>query len=204
MNGIRVVLSPLLSISYVLGIRIIEFPMGKPRQWCSFLYILLLWAIYHILVLYTIIHLMSGMYIIYKFCFWLNIWIALLSAVLGIYHDKKYRTCLRQLDIVDDTLEKIEVTTNYQKLYKKMLLTIFGWFAYILCTTCASSSCTLGYIGLKFEQLNEYLRKLNEDNGHGLKQAWEHSALLPCQIEYLKFTSSESATWIAMYHEKPV
>ncbi|XP_032682003.1 uncharacterized protein LOC116849191 [Odontomachus brunneus] len=97
---------------------------------------------------------------------------------------EKYSTCLRQLDIVDDTLEKLGVVTDYKKLYTQTLLKIFGWFA---------------YIGLKFEQLNEYLRKLDGDNGHGLKQAWEHSALLPHQIGYLKFMNSESATWIAIH-----
>lgn len=54
---------------------------------------------------------------------------------------------------------------------------------------------------LKFEQLNEFLRELKEDNRQELKQDWKHPVLLPHKTGYPKFTNSENVTWIVMYFQ---
>lgn len=45
---------------------------------------------------------------------------------------QKYRSCLRKLAIVDDTLKKIGTMTDYQRLYTRVLLVVLGWFAFVI------------------------------------------------------------------------
>lgn len=45
---------------------------------------------------------------------------------------QKFNNCLRKLTIVDDTLNKLEITTDHQKLYTKVLLVILGWFLFVM------------------------------------------------------------------------
>lgn len=84
----RAVLSPLLFISYVAGIRIIEFPVGEPKPWLSITYILVLWSVYFLLYVYTVFHYVSHSYTLYYVCFWLDIFTTILSVALAVYYDK--------------------------------------------------------------------------------------------------------------------
>lgn len=45
-----------------------------------------------------------------------------------IFLRQKFKKCIKRLDIVDNTLEQFGITTNYQKLHKKTVLLILGWF----------------------------------------------------------------------------
>jgi len=92
MQSIREILSPLLIISYVLGLRlwIIEFPISYLRWWFSISYMLLYWLIYCFLLKFTVISYTTNMSYstAYLICFWLDILITLLSVVFGVYHNK--------------------------------------------------------------------------------------------------------------------
>lgn len=88
MNGVQKALLPILFVNYVFGTRIIEFPMGKPRPWCSFFYILLMWSIYFYLILYTKVVLVITSSIVMEIFYFLNVAIALLTTAYGIYYDK--------------------------------------------------------------------------------------------------------------------
>ncbi|XP_032682014.1 uncharacterized protein LOC116849201 isoform X2 [Odontomachus brunneus] len=229
---IRAALSPLLVISYVFGTRIVEFPAGKPRLWFSFLYIFLSWSVYHILLIYTAIHYVNDHPFTYHIAFHLNIFIAFLSVVLGIYYDKKYRNCLRKLAIIDDTLEKLGTATDYQKVYMTVLSVIFGWIAFAISVTYVKSfwlrdrcdalkamyvsflleyvsyinligdliiASTLRYIELKFDQVNEYLRKSEEVDEYETKRTWEHFMLHSRPVGYPKSSRSKYTTWIVIH-----
>ncbi|XP_032682002.1 uncharacterized protein LOC116849190 [Odontomachus brunneus] len=231
-DDIRAILSPLLFVCYVFGTRIIEYPVNKPRTWCSYLYILLIWLTYSLSLVYTLMCYVRINSIVYQFCFWLNLFTAILTIALGIYHDKKFRSCLRKLAIVDDTLEKLGTTTDYQKLYTKALLIVFVWCAFVLCITYTRAlwlkgsshnvknlfvafmleygTCTnllddlvitgtLGYIRLKFDQVNEYLRKMKCGNEYELKPAWEHSTSIPRRVGNANSTGNACATWIMIH-----
>jgi len=45
---------------------------------------------------------------------------------------KKFRNCLKKLAIVDNTLEELEITMDYQKLSKQIIWIVLGWFAIVL------------------------------------------------------------------------
>ncbi|KYM95507.1 E3 SUMO-protein ligase RanBP2 [Cyphomyrmex costatus] len=87
-KSIRTVLSPLLLISSLCGLRIIEISAGYPKLWFSLLYIPLLWSVHCFFVINKGISYIpdeSAEYIIYVS---LNIFTTLLSIFFGIYYDK--------------------------------------------------------------------------------------------------------------------
>ncbi|XP_024879635.1 uncharacterized protein LOC112459651 isoform X1 [Temnothorax curvispinosus] len=230
-KSIRSVLSPLLLISSMCGLRIIEFSAGHPKLWFSLLYIPLLWSVYCFLVIdkgISYIPEESADYIIYVS---LNIFTVLLSILLGIYHDKKFRNCLKKLAVVDDTLKKLGSKTDYEKLTRRTVWIILGWFVIVLllnfcdyirwydmhdalssiCATLILNYCSdiniiddlifasiLGYLGLKFDQVNEHLYKLTTENIRGIK-VWENPVLHSQQAKLSNVPSSKHITWIVIH-----
>ncbi|KAL6422634.1 hypothetical protein ACFW04_010694 [Cataglyphis niger] len=128
-KNVWTVLSPLLIINYVFGLKIIELPTGHPRLWLSFLYILSSWSLYFFLIWYTTTSFTNRFPSISHIFQYLNYSTAMLSIVFGIYYDKKFRNCLRKLTVVDITLEKLGMTINYQQLHKRIVRLVLGWFA---------------------------------------------------------------------------
>ncbi|KAG5313030.1 PPIA isomerase, partial [Pseudoatta argentina] len=172
-ESIRTVLSPLLLISSLCGLRIIKISAGYPKLWFSLLYIPLLWSIYCFFVIDKGISFIpdeSADYIIYVS---LNIFTVWLSIFLGIYYNKKFRNCLKKLDVVDNTLRKLGTTTNYPKLNKRTI-----------------------YLGLKFDQVNKHLHKLTTENICGIKRAWESPML---HSPRRQLPSSKHMTWIIIH-----
>ncbi|XP_025271363.1 uncharacterized protein LOC112639979 [Camponotus floridanus] len=232
-KSIRTVLTPLLIISYVSGLSITEFPVGCPRVWFSLLYMLLFWPIFLFLFKSIIISYFNNEHynIEYHICLGLDILITLLSIVFGIYHDKKFRNCLKKLDIVDSTLRNVGTITDYHKLYKKTMCHITGWFLLVITLTnvvaywlrteynydiltsmyavFVRNYCSyinmindliianiFGYIGLKFDQINQHLLNLTRDNKHEIKRAWETSIL---QHRVPQALSNEWLIWIMIH-----
>ncbi|XP_072754787.1 uncharacterized protein [Anoplolepis gracilipes] len=230
-KSIRSLLSPLLIMSYACGLRIVEFPTGQPRLWFSYLYILLLWSTYCFLVTDKPLSYIPDYSAEYKLYVLLNIFIALLSMLLGVYHDKKFRNCLKKIASVDNTLEKFETTMN-QKLNKKLILmVVLGWSAialllnytdyirwqdtaynplksiYVTFMLCHCShiniindlifASILGYIGLKFDEMNKYLYKLTTENIRGTEQASESSELQQCNFSNVP--NNKYMIWIVIH-----
>lgn len=53
------------------------------------------------------------------------------------------------------------------------------------------------YVSLKFDQINEYLEKLNKSNDR-IKRVWEHPVLLCHQSRYAKIPRIKYMIWILM------
>ncbi|XP_011705584.1 PREDICTED: uncharacterized protein LOC105460788 [Wasmannia auropunctata] len=228
-KSIRSILSPLLLISSVCGLRIIEFSAGYPKLWFNLLYISLLWSVYCFFAIDKAISFIpdeSADYIIYVS---LNIYTVLLSILLGIYHYKKFRNCLKKLAVVDDTLKKLGTTTDYEKLNKRTMWIILGWlvivsllnycdymrwrdmydaltsvYATLVLNYCSDINIIedlifaniLGYLGLKFDQVNEYFHKLATENV--CEQTWKSPTLHSQQCKLSNAPSSKHMTWIVM------
>ncbi|XP_029159994.1 uncharacterized protein LOC114931995 [Nylanderia fulva] len=239
MKSIREVLSPLLIISYVLGLRlwIIELSIAHLRSWFGISYMLSFWLIYYIIFETKIIsHINDDIHYSTEFLisFWIDIFITLLTIVFGTYYNKKCRNCLKKLDIVDDTLLKIGITTDYHKLHKKSMLLILGWFITVILITWGMAlwmniafnfsilttlyihfmrnyftyiniiddliiASLLGYVGLKFDQVNGYLVNISKDNKYDVKQTQENPVLLSYQHTFPKTPNKEWMTWILMH-----
>jgi len=90
-KNIRIILTPFLIISYVLGSRIAGLSRNYLKLWFSILYILLVWLIFYFLLSSIPSTLRSSFiksnYIEYYMCH-VEFFITLLSVVFGVYHDK--------------------------------------------------------------------------------------------------------------------
>ncbi|XP_067207717.1 uncharacterized protein [Linepithema humile] len=232
-NSIRSVLSPLLSISYVCGMRIVEFPSRYRRQWFGLLYMLLLWSVYIFFVIYRIMSYLNYHSKIYVISFLVNNVLTLISVILGVYRDKKFRKCLKKLDIVDNTLKQLGITTDYEKLYARIIWLIFGWLIIIIISIYCEADwlryeyghdiitaiyvpfllmyclninviedilivTLLGYIGLKFDQINENFQNITRNNKLENKHFYENIVLHSRQRS-LKAISSKFITWIVIH-----
>ncbi|XP_070172340.1 putative gustatory receptor 28a [Polyergus mexicanus] len=232
-KSIRTVLAPFLIISYVSGLRIIEFPVGHPRIWFSLLYMLLFWSIYFLFLKFIITSYFNNKHytIEYHICIGLDILVTLLSIVFGVYHDKKFRYCLKKLDIIDNTLLNIGTTTDYYKLHKKTIYLILGWLLMIISMSYGTAywikneynhntltamyalivrnycsyinmvndmiiASIFGYVGLKFDQVNQHLLNLTRDNKRRIKRVWENSTH---QHRFSQASSNEWIIWIIIH-----
>ncbi|KAL0108826.1 hypothetical protein PUN28_014148 [Cardiocondyla obscurior] len=192
-SGIRIVLKPILIINYVFGLRIAGLSSCS-KLWFNVLYILLLWSIYFnflpsVISIYYKYHspIEDRVFYVYEIC------TTLVSIAINIYYNTKFQNCLRKLDIVDNTLLKLGLITNYDKPCNKTVWFILGWFVMVMLTNCSTSlymknelnynlksaliyifamnhcfhvnfigdlttASILQFIGLKFDQINEYLQ----------------------------------------------
>ncbi|XP_029160040.1 uncharacterized protein LOC114932033 [Nylanderia fulva] len=231
-KNVWTVLSPLLIINYVFGLRIIEFPIGYRRLWFSFIYILSSWSLYCFLMWYITGSLMTKFSKTNNFLQYLNCLATLISIVFGIYYDKKFRDSLKKLAIVDITLEKLGTTINYQQLHTKTVRLVLGWFALTILInfmhivyleyhfkyntataiyfTFMINHCShinligdltmtsiLGYIGIKFDQVNEHLQEMASNNNGKIKQ--ENQMLHPYQRKFLKILNNKWIIWIIIH-----
>ncbi|EZA58583.1 hypothetical protein X777_14745 [Ooceraea biroi] len=237
-GGLRTVLSPILMMNYVLGLRIIEFPVGQPRPRLSFLYILLLWSVYYSVLMHTVMPYIIHYTLVYHICIRLNIIAILLSIVSEAYQNQKFRNCLKKLAMLDDTLEMLGITTDYEFLRRRIIWIISGWWITCIVTIYGDyfwfkdqynidNSATvvyiifmlhygfdvtfigdltitslLGYIGLKFDQINEWLQQSLEDNiqTRTIKRSTgQHSMLNLRQRKILKISRSKWIIWIVIH-----
>ncbi|KAL6267845.1 hypothetical protein P5V15_000917 [Pogonomyrmex californicus] len=230
-KGIQMILSPLLKISYIFGLRIANLSKHHLKLWFSFLYMVLLW-IFYFFITYPLVYFIYKSYPLeYHICYTLEKFITFLTIAFGIYHEKKFRNCLKKLDIIDDTLYKLGIVTDYNKLYKKTVWLVLGWFIIVVLINSgtalyvkAEKNCDilvamylvfirnhsyhinviddlitatiLGYIGLKFEQINQHLQNFMESNKYRKKQTWENFMIHFHRQRFSKDLSSKRITWI--------
>ncbi|XP_067207074.1 uncharacterized protein [Linepithema humile] len=138
--------------------------------------------------------------------------------------------------MIDGTLEKLGITTDYRNLQLRIILLVLGWSAIIvlitsqearylkahyddydtitsICIPFLSNYCSymnfindlivasiLGYIGLKFDQINRYLDSLTKDNKRERKRALENPLLShQWPILFPKTARSGCMTWIVFH-----
>ncbi|XP_067207070.1 putative gustatory receptor 28a isoform X2 [Linepithema humile] len=235
-KSIQTVLSPLLIISYISGLSIIEFPINSPHPWFGILYVLIFWSVYYFLLSTTVLlHFVNKPhYIEYYICLGLDLFTILVSVVFGIYHDKKFKNCLKKLNIVDDTFLKLGTTSNYQKLRTRTIRLVSGWCIVVILANCGATigitteydidiataiyiifmrnycshinaisdltiASILGYIKLKFEQINEHVWNFANNNKHEIKQTCKNPVLHSHQCRLSKISSDKYIMWIIIH-----
>ncbi|XP_011705522.1 PREDICTED: uncharacterized protein LOC105460721 [Wasmannia auropunctata] len=231
-KNIRTILKPFLIISYVFGLRIADLPINRTKLWISFLYMLLIWIVYYCLLISPLVYSVQKSYSIeYHICYYMEILISLLSIMFGVYNHKKFQNCLKKLDIIDNTLLELGTVTDYDKLRKKILWHILGWFIIVILMNSVTAlsvnvehDCDiltaiivvfirnysyhvnvigyltttniLGYIGLKFDQINKHLQNLTTDNDHKIKQVRENLIRHSYRCRFLKTLNTKRTIWI--------
>ncbi|KYN15857.1 hypothetical protein ALC57_11938, partial [Trachymyrmex cornetzi] len=122
-------LAPLMTIGAFCNLAMFEYPVGQPRTYISCLYGLAKWSFLTYFFYY-------GSYMNSyerKTIYILDI-ISLLIIILipiSICRFKELKTCLRELAIVDHTLEALGTPKEYQRLRNWGIRIIIGWIVYI-------------------------------------------------------------------------
>ncbi|XP_032682016.1 uncharacterized protein LOC116849204 [Odontomachus brunneus] len=123
---------PLLVTWFIIGLGI--YPTNRAKPCFSALYSLLLWCAYgcfYYLIMFFIwdITFRKNLSIILNV---INMLTTLMSVIIGLFYDKKLRTCIKRLAIVDDTLEELGIPKMYQEMHMWSKRVVAGWVVYIL------------------------------------------------------------------------
>ena len=97
-KSIRTILTPLLIMSYVFGLRIVI--SNHSKLWFNAIYILLIWSIYCFLVSTYHTFNFFNKYLEDNICYYLEFFTTLLSIAIGVYHNK-VTNCHNICNIID-------------------------------------------------------------------------------------------------------
>ncbi|KYN08312.1 hypothetical protein ALC62_00695 [Cyphomyrmex costatus] len=125
-------LAPLFIISSFCCLVLFEYPLGQPRPYFFCLYGLVVWS--------DIVYDMYPAYI-YKL-YHMEIRISditdltvILSILISLYRYKELKICLRELNVVNDTLEALGAPNEYQRLRNLIIRIIIGCIVYVFSDT---------------------------------------------------------------------
>ncbi|EZA58582.1 hypothetical protein X777_14744 [Ooceraea biroi] len=212
MKNIQTAISPLLILLCLCGFGVFEYPRGRSRFYSTIFYILIVWLLYTYIIIEVTTFLRRfnlELFVIIK----TSITFAILTILLSLHYNKRFKCCLNKLNIVNDTLEKFGTIKNYAKLRRQITWLIIGWIAVIvllnmidsiwffgklphsyaamaICipfltnqTLHVNSLCDifllilLRYIGSQFDQINQCIAKLTEQDTQQVKHTWVISTL---------------------------
>ncbi|KYN01692.1 hypothetical protein ALC62_07521 [Cyphomyrmex costatus] len=122
-------MAPLFIISWFHCLGLFEYPLGKSRLHFSCLYALALWGFYMYYYIIQSINLWQHSSRVILIIFLLYDVMALPSIFISFYRYKDLKACLRELSLVDDTLEALGVPKDYRMLRNWIIQIIIGWTA---------------------------------------------------------------------------
>ncbi|XP_029665570.1 uncharacterized protein LOC115236970 [Formica exsecta] len=132
-KNVRAAISPVLTILCLCGSGVFEYPQGQPRLYFSIFYNFISWLFHIFLVIKAKIFCQT--YSKDEFDLPIAVTTSIIFGVLymlvTVYYDKKFKSCLNRLSIVDETLEKLGTPKNYMKLRKQIIWLIIGWIVSI-------------------------------------------------------------------------
>ncbi|KAL6258494.1 hypothetical protein P5V15_010451 [Pogonomyrmex californicus] len=117
-DTIEEVLKPISLAAFIFGCGILRYPLNQPRVRLSIFYMLIVWSVYAYIFYYTIIQFPpKRLYntLLPTFMITINMFVTIISITIIRKH-KKFRECIRKLDLVDDTLEELGMSREYYTL----------------------------------------------------------------------------------------
>ncbi|KYQ56885.1 hypothetical protein ALC60_04171 [Trachymyrmex zeteki] len=122
-------LEPLFTFGSFCDLGMFERPLGQPRPYISCLYILAKWIFYTYYWLYP-----RYIYILQTVCIFTTDVLHLITIILifvCLYRSRELKMCLRELAIIDETLEALGTPKEYQRLNNWINRIIIGWIVYV-------------------------------------------------------------------------
>ncbi|XP_071632574.1 uncharacterized protein [Temnothorax longispinosus] len=129
-DTIEKALNPLFLATFIFGCGILRYPLDQPRYCLSIFYILTVWsvhacAVYYVKIQYSLTFSNSfpGSLIII-----INLFVIMISIIIIVREHEKFHTCIRKLDLVNDTLGELGMPKEYHKLRNLMKCALVIWF----------------------------------------------------------------------------
>ncbi|EGI61748.1 hypothetical protein G5I_09977 [Acromyrmex echinatior] len=125
-------LAPLLTFGSFFGLGMFEYPRGQPRAYLSCLYVLAKWGslmyFYYYPYLKRILHVEKAFDIQI-----INLVLINTLILISLCRFKELKMCLRELAIIDDTLEALGAPKEYQRLlFIDMMIRIAMLWCHVL------------------------------------------------------------------------
>ncbi|KYQ51341.1 hypothetical protein ALC60_09558 [Trachymyrmex zeteki] len=121
-------LTPLMTTNSLWDLGMFEHPLGQPRPYLSCLYVLAKWSFLTYSNYYPR-YIYQQDDFIYLSTF--KPLITIILILISFCRFKELKMCLRELAIVDDTLEALGMPKEYQRLHNWIIRMIIGWILYI-------------------------------------------------------------------------
>ncbi|XP_014487990.1 PREDICTED: uncharacterized protein LOC106751583 [Dinoponera quadriceps] len=136
--------APLVTLNYIVGFRIFEYPRGKLHTLLSLIYFLLLLGIFSVSIyrthnFYQQIKLLKLEYILYESMVCMLSFVVMYEMVLGYFYTETINACYRKLAQIDETLRRFGLIINYNDMYFLSICVVFLWFLYILSSIIVTS-----------------------------------------------------------------
>ncbi|XP_011685771.1 PREDICTED: uncharacterized protein LOC105448726 [Wasmannia auropunctata] len=129
------------NLNYLFGLRIFEYPSGHPRPLLSLIYLLFMYGLYCGGSLrveqayYANVRLMKLEYVLYGVLSYVIVISVILKMLLGWWHTKKFKVCHKKIFEIDETLRKLGLSPNYNRIYFATIGTVITWItgSFIMC-----------------------------------------------------------------------
>ncbi|KYN30155.1 hypothetical protein ALC57_00386 [Trachymyrmex cornetzi] len=136
-------LAPLMTIGAFCNLTMFEYPLGQSRTYITYLYGLAKWSLLTYFFYYPQCILSLQIKRIYILLIILLITIILI--LTNICRSKELKMCLRELAIVDHTLEAFGTPKEYQRLRNSIIRIIIGWIVYVC--YCITQEAFVYFVG---------------------------------------------------------
>ncbi|KYN03971.1 hypothetical protein ALC62_05171 [Cyphomyrmex costatus] len=122
-------MAPLFIISWFHCLGLFEYPLGQSRLHFSCLYALAVWSPYAYYRTTVYIYLWQHGFRFFCIMNSLDNLLSLSSIFISFNRCKELKACLRELSIVDNSLEALGVPKEYRMLRNLIIRIIIGWIA---------------------------------------------------------------------------
>ncbi|XP_011873167.1 PREDICTED: uncharacterized protein LOC105564974 [Vollenhovia emeryi] len=144
------IIAPVTTVKCIVGLRAFEYPRGNTRPILSLIYLAFIYITFCCGILrmnqryYAGLKLMKLEYALLKLLMYIHLVSVILKMLLGWWHTKKFKVCLKKIFEIDETLQQLGLTVNYDRLYFLMI----GIITVLI--TC---------LQMKFKLVNQLLRE---------------------------------------------
>ncbi|XP_011873168.1 PREDICTED: uncharacterized protein LOC105564976 [Vollenhovia emeryi] len=131
------IIAPVTTVNCIVGLRAFEYPRGNPRPilsliYLAFIYITFCCGIFIHQKNYPDFRLMKLEYVVYKLTTYIVLVSVIVKMLLGWWHTKKFKVCLKKIFEIDETLQQLGLTVNYDRLYFVMIGIITVLITFVL------------------------------------------------------------------------
>ncbi|XP_014483075.1 PREDICTED: uncharacterized protein LOC106748745 [Dinoponera quadriceps] len=135
-------ISPIVTLNYLVGLRIFEYPRGKLRIVPSLIYLLFLLSVFCVSTNAEIIffnddilhdNMLKLERVLYKFLANIKVFFTVYEMLHGYFYTKTVNACYRKMIQIDETLRQLGSMFNYNGIYFLSIGSVVVWFLYILC-----------------------------------------------------------------------
>ncbi|XP_011862060.1 PREDICTED: uncharacterized protein LOC105558770 [Vollenhovia emeryi] len=136
------IIAPVTTVNCIVGLRAFEYPRGNPRPILSLIYLAFIYITFCCGILrmnqryYAGLKLMKLEYALLKLLMYIVLVSMILKMLLGWWHTKKFKVCLKKIFEIDETLQQLGLTVNYDRLYFVMIgiITVLITFVFVVWT----------------------------------------------------------------------